>query len=58
MPVMSAARLGAHTPAVVKTFVKRTPSAARRSRFGVRAAESPKAPIRGLRSSGSRRPSR
>ncbi len=50
-PVMSAARLGAHTGAVVNAFVKRTPSRASRSMRGVRATGSPYAPNRGLESS-------
>ena len=54
IPVMSEARLGAQTPAVVKECVKRVPSVARRSRFAVRATGSPKAATRGLISSATR----
>src|SRR5918994_4453849 len=51
MPVMIAARLGAHTGAVVNAFVYRMDSLARRSSTGVRASASPYAPSRGLMSS-------
>src|SRR5687768_3544698 len=51
MPVMIAARLGAHTGAVVNARVYRTDSFAKRSRVGVRARVSPYAPRRGLMSS-------
>jgi hypothetical protein len=42
IPVAIAALLGAHTPDTEYTFVNRTPSAARRLRFGVSTVESPK----------------
>ncbi len=41
MPVISAARLGAHTPELENMRVKRTPSRANRSRTGVSATGSP-----------------
>ena len=41
MPVITALRDGAHTGAVVNAFVHSAPSAASRSRFGVRATGSP-----------------
>ena len=40
MPVITAERAGAHTPAVEKAFGQRQPPAARRSTFGVRATGS------------------
>ena len=41
IPVMKADRLAEQTGAVVKAFVKRIPSAASRSIFGVRVSPSP-----------------
>jgi hypothetical protein len=41
IPVMIAERLGTQTPAVLNAFGKRQPSAASRSRLGVRATRSP-----------------
>src|SRR5262245_47766307 len=51
MPVMIAARLGAHTGAVVNACVYLADSRANRSRTGVRASVSPYAPMCGLISS-------
>src|SRR3972149_949893 len=49
--MMIVERAGAQTPAVEKALVYRTPSAARRSRWGVTANRSPKQPRLGLMSS-------
>ncbi len=51
IPVAIAWRLGAHTPATLKVFGKRTPRAANRLRLGVWMVESPKAAMSGLMSS-------
>ena len=51
MPVMIAARLGAHTGAVVNACVYLMDSRANRSSTGVRASASPYAPMCGLMSS-------